>query len=191
MPRIVLSSDEAWREHIRPDAITSDRWMDDSKKISSEIGLSKRELFGLVLLANARGCQSGSGPWQVGYDPASGEPNDGFVTDGSTKTFAEHKIVSQRSEKEALEALLATYEKYAGRGRAYGSQRVLIVHTNKDTNGQPVEISRLSEEIQERGACPFDGVISIACIDRPSSRNGIFWMLEHFPDQNNSVRIDF
>ena len=85
--------ENAWTTHILP-VLGTARWVEDSNDISDEIGLSKRELLGLILIAHALRKQSGT-PWLAGYDPSDGDQNDGHVTDGKNKRIVEHKVVAQ------------------------------------------------------------------------------------------------
>ena len=88
----------------------SPKWMEDSRDVSGEIRLSKRELFGLILLAHIRNHQFQNEDWYVAYDANGPEPNDGFVSDGTTTTFVEHKLIPQMAKEPALEAILSTYD---------------------------------------------------------------------------------
>ena len=130
--------------------------MEDSSKISDDLGLNKRELFGLILLAHMSKHLHPSADWVVGYDASEPEPNDGFVSDGTTKTLVEHKLVPQIPREDALEAILSTYIENAEKGDAYGRNRVLIIYANRATRGL-VRVSRLRDEIQDD--CPFEQVL--------------------------------
>ena len=105
---------DAWMTHIFP-VLNKSGWVEDSKDISVEIGLSKRELLGLILIAHSLCKQSGK-DWLVGYDPADGDQNDGHVTDGESKWIIEHKVVVQMDTREFLEAIKSTYTKYENKG---------------------------------------------------------------------------
>ena len=83
--------EDAWTKHIRP-VLNTAGWIEDSKDISDEIKLSKRELLGTILVAHALRKQFNK-PWFVGYDPIDGNQNDGHVTDGKNKLIVEHKVV--------------------------------------------------------------------------------------------------
>ena len=115
MPVFRSTPEDAWRDYIA-DAARRPAWIEDSAPISDEIGLSKRELFGLILLCHLRRNQFDNYGWFVGYDPDGIEPNDGFVSNGETTTHVEHKVIPQMAMQSALEAILSTYEKYARRG---------------------------------------------------------------------------
>ena len=112
---IKLSPEEAWRKYLLA-AAKSPRWMEDSKDISDELPVSKRELFGLIILAHIQNHLSKSNDWYVGYDSNASEPNDGLVSNGVDRIDIEHKLVTQMTNQAALEAILSTYEKYAHKG---------------------------------------------------------------------------
>lgn len=78
-------------------ALSSPGWVEESKDISNDIKLSKRELLGLILISHAMNARKGN--WHVGYDPDDGDQNDGHVTDGNTKFIIEHKVVAQMDKK--------------------------------------------------------------------------------------------
>ncbi len=179
MPIIKLTPEQAWCAHIRAAAKTP-KWVEDSKDISPEIPLSKRELLGLILLAHVRNYENNGAQWYVGYEAEASEPNDGFISDGSTKLQVEHKVVPQMSPMSPLDGILATYDKYSKKGAAYGENRVLLIHVNKSDKGL-IKISTLRDQIQERGGCPFEGVFLIGCVR--AGANPIFHLTEHFPEQ--------
>jgi len=166
---------DAYINHIRP-FVASPKWVEDSKDISKQIKLNKRELFGLIVLALAYGDD-----WLVGYDEADSEPNDGYITDGETKIHIEHKVIAQMDKREVLNAILETYEKYAARGEGYGENRVLIIHPNKAPEHGLIKISSLKDLI--KGESPFDKVYTIAPCTFKGEGNQIAVMhvIEHFP----------
>ena len=182
MSTLCHSPEEAWCDYIG--GATPNGWLEDSKEISADINLSKRELFGLILLAYMRNHQHQN--WRVGYDLSDPEPNDGFIYDGMSKTFVEHKLIPQMAKESPLEAILSTYGKYAKMGDAYGSNRVLIVFANKASEGM-IKISSLRDKIQNK--CPFDQVLLINCMAQKDTI-AVILISEHYPG-NGIAQIDF
>ena len=180
------SAEDAWRDHIAA-AASQSGWLEDSAKISDEIGLSKRELFGLILLCHIRKHQFNKDDWHVGFDPDGTEPNDGFVSDGTATTFVEHKIVPQMAPQGVLNGILSTYGKYAKRGVAYGGDRTLIVFANKAARGM-VKVSSLRDQIQDQ--CPFDQVLLMNCVAMNGNETAIIHITSHYP-KINIAQIDF
>ena len=111
-----MAPQEAWRTYVLP-SISSPGWIEDSHDVSPDLRLSKRELLGLIVLAHLRIHTTGDPGWQVGFDPARSEPNDGFITDGSETVNVEHKVITQMAPEPALERILSTYDRYALPGR--------------------------------------------------------------------------
>lgn len=171
--------EDAWTTHMLP-VLGTPGWVEDSSGISDEIGLSKRELLGLILIAHALRKQSGTA-WLVGYDPADGDQNDGHVTDGEKKRMVEHKIVAQMDSREVLEAIKSTYTKYANKGGAqYGKDRILIIQPNKNTShGGLVEISELRELIANES--PFDQVLTTGVTAQYDDRF-VWHLVQHYPE---------
>jgi hypothetical protein len=167
----------AWQRYILP-STGKPGWVEDSKDISEQIGLSKRELFSLIVLAHLRGGVKGG--WLVGYDPDDGEPNDGYITDGETKLRIEHKVVAQMDKREVLNAIIGTYAKYAKKGASYGKHRILVINPNKSAKGL-VKISDLGKRIGDQ--CPFDRVFIVGCVSR--RQNGV-WVM-HITQQYPAV----
>lgn len=186
--------ENAWNTHIKSSA-AQPKWLEDSRDISEEVKLSKRELFGLILFAQMHSTPNDL--WMVGYDPSDSEPNDGFITNGSRKIHFEHKVVAQMDKREALAALLETYKKYAARGRAYGEHRNLIIHMNREALGA-IRISDLKDLIEDAGECPFDAVFTIGSVSfKRETSTAIMHIIQHFPKVTNTgpasgmTQIDF
>ena len=177
----------AWRDHIMA-SYSTPKWMEDSSDISDEIPLSKRELFGLIVLAHIRKHQFQNQDWFVGYNADDGEPNDGYVSDGNTKARVEHKLVPQMVDQPALEAILSTYAKYARLGDAYGNSRVLIIFANKATQGL-IKVSSLRDEIQDD--CPFDQVLLMYAVStEEQGATVILHITEQYP-KLSIAQVDF
>jgi hypothetical protein len=153
--------------------------MEDSSDISTDLPLSKRELFGLILLANLRNHQYQTEDWGVGYDPSDSEPNDGFVSNGQSKQHVEHKLIPQMTKEQALEAILSTYDRFASKGEAYGGDRTLVVFANKATRGM-IRLSSLRDEIGSE--CPFDEVLLMhVAAWREPGKVAVFHITQHYP----------
>ena len=180
---------DAWRLHLAP-AVAAPNWIEDSSAISTGLPFSKRELFGLILLAHL--CQGvyPEAEWLVGYDPMGVEPNDGYVTDGAHTFYVEHKLVPCMAHDEVLDVILSTYAKYAAYGSAYGGNRVLLIHANKASQGS-VPVSNLHHEIAEN--CPFDRVLLIMCVTMaPDRGSAVFHLSQQHPELwIGEVRMDF
>lgn len=155
-----LSPCEAWCQHIKTEASEDQRWMEDSKKVSEDLPLSKRELFGLILLAILRGDEGSN--WVVGYDDEV-EPNDGFIAYRDQKLFIEHTIVPQIAKGDPVDSIIDAFMKKNSQGFVYGSDRILIVHSNQNSYGA-VPVSDLKDVIDEFGTV-FDKVFLICCVD--------------------------
>ncbi len=171
--------EDAWVEHILP-VLTTAGWIENSRDISADLKLSRRELLGIILVAHAMRKQFNT-PWLVGYDPADGDQNDGHVTDGTDKVIVEHKVVAQMDPREVLSAIKGTYTKYVDKGGAeYGKNRTLIIHPNKSTShGGMIKISELRDQINNQS--PFDRVITMGAVAQYSDR--IVWhLVQHYPD---------
>ena len=172
----------AWDEYIISSA-SNQRWIEDSKYISTNIELSKRELFALIILAHLYNKDEGN--WVVGYDGSDEEPNDGYITNGTSKIRIEHKVVAQMEKKEVLDAILATYNKYAIRGSAYGKGRVLVIQPNKSSDhGGLIKISDLTTEIEDE--CPFDQVLTLSMVAKTGEgeRIAVMHITQHYPPPN-------
>jgi len=174
---ITLSPEDAWQHYILPYAHIA-TWMEDSKPISDEISLSKRELYGLILLAHINNHLSSNKNWLVGYDEDAPEPNDGFVTDNNSRINVEHKIIPQMSKEDPLEAILSAYEKYAAKGASYGEKRTLIIHPNIKTRGL-IRISDLRDKIS--GESPFDRVLLMHAVTKGQNNIIPIHITEHYP----------
>jgi len=175
--------ENAWLEYIQPH-LSNTIWLEDSKHISSEIELNKRELFALIVLAHlySQNPNSQKKIWKVGYDDSDVEPNDGYIVNNSSKVRFEHKIVPQFSEDEVLNAILSTYQDQAIKGSGYGSNRILIIQPNKaPKHGGMIKISKLTDEIGTD--CPFEKVFTLGVV---SFDKGIakIHLIQHFPPRN-------
>jgi hypothetical protein len=124
----------------------------------------------------ARGGSEGA--WSVGYDPSSGEPNDGYVSAGDSQLFVESKLVPQFWQA-VLEDILQTYRKYERWGEGYGHQRVLVILTNAG-DGRTIKISALRDQIKD--SSPFDRVLHAGAV---STKEGgaivIFHIFQAYP----------
>ncbi len=177
----------AWIKHLFK-ASQKAKWIEDSKKISDSIPLSKRELFTLVILAHLQNSVNDSNSWRVGYDFDASEPNDGLITTGKSRIDIEHKLVPQMAREEVLKAILDTYEKYAKRGEAYGSGRTLIIYGNKQTQGL-IKISSLRDQINNK--CPFDRVLLMHAVSmKENGTTAVIHISEHYPG-NSMAQVDF
>jgi len=174
---IIFQPDIAWQKYILGFA-HQEKWMEDSKPISNEFPVSKRELFGLIILAHIKNHINNSNNWIVGYDANASEPNDGFVSNGNSKIDVEHKIIPQMSKQDPLNAILSTYEKYAAKGVAYGGDRTLIIHPNIQTKGL-IKISSLKDKI--RGDCPFDRVLLMSAVAAHKNNIIPIHITEYYP----------
>ena len=180
----------AWTRYIQHAASYNQRWLEDSTPISDKVKLSKRELFGLIILAHA--CDRGAGRWRVGFNTYDGEPNDGFLFRGSRLLRVEHKLIAQFEPKEVLTAIKSTYEKYSGKGRDYGSNRILLIHANKDPDSGPgglVWISDFTNSIDDD--CPFDLVLTLGYLGQKEGNASIgrFHLHKHFPPKDSSNKL--
>ncbi len=81
---IKLTPQEAWVNHLKEPS-KNPKWMEDSNDISDELPISKRELFGLLILARIANQLSESDNWFIAYDPNASEPNDGLISDGTNR----------------------------------------------------------------------------------------------------------
>lgn len=98
---IKLTLEKAWQEYIQ-EAAKNPGWMEDSKNISDDLPISKRELFGLIVLAHTLNYASKNNDWFVGFDPCASEPNDGLVSNGTKRIDIEHKLIPQMTKEGAL-----------------------------------------------------------------------------------------
>jgi len=182
---IKLTPEQAWNNYLLGPSKKAG-WMEESKDISEELPISKRELFGLVILAHIANYLSETNDWFVGSDPKASEPNDGLISNGKNRIDIEHKLVPQMATPEALEAILSTYDKYAKRGKAYGEGRTLIIYGNKSGKGM-IKISDLRKRIAESD-CPFDNVLFIGAV---AHKGDVIVMhtTEHYPE-NGIAQVD-
>ncbi|MFW5432545.1 MAG: hypothetical protein ACKE5M_03450 [Methylophilaceae bacterium] len=183
---IKFQPDVAWQKYILGSAHLAG-WMEDSKPISSELLVSKRELFSLIILAHIKNHIDNNNNWIVGYDTNASEPNDGFVSDGNLKIDVEHKIIPQMNKQDPLDAILSTYGKYASKGVAYGGDRTLIIHANIQTKGL-IKISSLKDKIS--GACPFDRVLLMSAVAAHKNNIIPIHITEHYPSFG-IAQVDF
>lgn len=195
MPQWISSPEAAWREHVLPGA-SNPRWLNESRSVSRNIGLSKREIFGLVILAHL--CSRNGVEWMVGYDPDQGEPNDGYITNGESFIRVEHKLINEWAKQEVLEEILSTYRINAEQGQNYGSGRVLLIHPNKAPahgDGGLIKISDLRDHIHDLAQkigveCNFDRVLTMQqCVRKGST--GVFHLVQHYPPVNGIAQVDF
>lgn len=175
--------ENAWCNHILPEAQNNPTWIEDSRPISDKLKLSKRELFSLIILAHTY--SNGNGEWRVGFDIDDEEPNDGFFIKGKNKVRVEHKVVAQMQKEEVMKAILSIYKKSAKKGRDYGKDRILIIQPNKPSDhGGLVKISDLSYEIGEES--PFDKVFTLMMVSSNNGgRVGIMHLIQHYPPLKN------
>lgn len=157
-----LTPEKAWQKYIK-ESFKNTGWIEDSKEISKEFPLSKRELFGLIILAHLFNHFSKTNNWYVGYNRDTPEPNDGFISDENKEILVEHKLIPQMNKEEVLNAILSTYHKYEKKGHdyGYGNGRTLIIYANKASRGL-VRVSELHNQIDD--TCPFDNVLLINTI---------------------------
>ena len=154
--------------------------MEDSEKISTELRISKRELFGLIVLAHIANCLSRTNDWYVGFDPKASEPNDGLISNGRKRINIEHKLVPQMSTQGLLDAILSTYTKYTKYGKPYGAGRTLVIYANKSGHGL-TRVSDLRKRITE-SECPFDNVLLIGAAAFKEDRTVVeIHATEHYP----------
>ena len=178
--------DLAWRNHILPHTANA-RWVENSKDISKEIKLKRRELFALIILAHLYNKDSGN--WLVGCNASDGEPNDGYITNGDSKVRIEHKVIAQMEPKEVLKAILSTYQKNAAKGAAYGKDRVLVIQPNKPSDhGGLIRISDLTQKIGDQ--CPFEKVVTLSMVAKKGEggRIGVMHIIQHYPPKAGKHR---
>lgn len=175
--------DKAWRDHILPDAAKDPKWINDGSSITEDNPLSKRELFGLIMLAYLHGDD-----WLVGFDPDQhDQQNDGLITDGDAVIRYEHKVIVEEQPRDVLTELLATYQKYSieKKGESYGKNRTMIIHINKESDhGGLIRISDLTHSIGE--ACAFDRVWTVSLCSA-KGRYGVWHLTHHYPRISDSV----
>ena len=122
-----LNPTEAWTKYILP-ALADPKWIEDSDDISKEIGLSKRELLGLILYSFSL---DESGAVKVSWSSKDYEPNDGFLDLGDNVCIrCEHKLVPQMAEGHVMEEMKKTFEKKKKKGTGYGENRHLMIQAN-------------------------------------------------------------
>ncbi|EKE11500.1 MAG: hypothetical protein ACD_15C00069G0001 [uncultured bacterium] len=170
---------DIWKKYLSKN-ISIGGWMEDSTSISSNICLSKRELFGLIILANIYNHLSSNESWRVCYDSGMPEPNDGYITDGVTKIQVESKIIPQIVKGNPLEEILSTYKKYVKKGDGYGKNRTIIIFPNQTTEGL-IKISSLKDYIKDENRCSFDRVLLLHCVAIEDGEVAILQVSEHFP----------
>ena len=176
------------RDHILPNT-SNPLWVEDSKDISKGIGLSKRELFALIILAHLYNRDGGN--WVVGYSASDEEPNDEYITNGVSKVRIEHKVIAQMESKEVLAAILSIYEKNANKGPAYGKDRVLVIQPNKPSDhGGLIKISDLRNEIGDQ--CSFEQVLTLSMVSKSGEgeRTGVMHIIQHYPGKG-IAQVDF
>jgi hypothetical protein len=170
-----MRPDEAWRVYIAPH-IRTPGWLERSRPISRSVGLSRRELLGLILYSFYL---DESGTSRLCWDNADDEPNDGYIAMPTGETIrCEHKLVTQFGEGAVVQAILDTHRKNAERGSAYGANRHLLIHANRESKGL-ARISKLRDEIG--GNTCFDAVI---CMNLNGVETGYifrFSVSEHYP----------
>lgn len=172
--------DNAWRKYILEPNGLKPGWVEDSRPISPEIRLSKRELFALIILAYVFADQNLQ--WRVGFDLNDEEPNDGFIAKGKSKIRIEHKVVAQMQKTEVLEAILELYKKSAAKGANYGKSRILVIQINKESDhGGLIKISDLRKAIGNTS--PFDKVFTLSVVATKGENNHIsaIHLIQHYP----------
>ncbi len=180
------SPEEAWKRYILPNASTDSRWINKSKSISDTIGLSMRELFGLVILAHLYNRKSSG--WKTGYDQSRSQPNDGYITNDEQTIKIEHKVIVEEAKQEVLEEILAIYKKFAAKGLSYGKDRVLIIQPNKPpVHGGLIKISELAKAIGD--CCNFDRVLTLSMVSKKGegNRKGVFHLVQHYPPIKSGI----
>lgn len=204
MPQWTSSPEDAWQEYVLSEASNNSRWINDSKPVSQEIGLSKRELFALIVLAQLHNGYTGpGGGWRVGYDPDQGEPNDGYITNGALTIRFEHKVIVEEAKEEVLDEILSTYGKHAKLGPNYGKDRVLVIQPNKaPAHGGLIKISDLTNHISDLAqqigvACNFDRVLTLVqvALTGDKNRTSVMHLIQHHPpsqsDRAPIAQVDF
>lgn len=168
------------------DVLRTPGWIENSRDISSEIPLSRRELFALIILAHIKNHLDPDKSWKVGYDSHAHEPNDGFITNGIDRLDIEHKVIPQMAEGDPLDNILNTYTKYAEKGgQAYGKNRVLVIQGNQASLGL-IRISDLRDKIQ--GSSPFDRVLFMSAASiKDSGRTSIIHITEQYPNNDTGI----
>ncbi|MES9962203.1 MAG: hypothetical protein ABW116_01565 [Candidatus Sedimenticola sp. 20ELBAFRAG] len=163
--------------------ISREGWFQDSRELAPELPVSARELLGMILLAYRNNHLDRSRSWTVGYDPDASEPNDGFVSNDQQRIDLEHKLIAYQDERDIIEGIIGTYDRYAANGLAYGQHRTLIIHANK----QSPHLERISDLHQHiREGCPFDRVLLISLIAEIENDDIChFQISEHFPELHN------
>ncbi len=184
-----LSPSKAWIDQLRARYLSEpNKWLENSHDISPDIPLSNRELFALIILAYARNGDGTNQTWNVGYDAAMSQPNDGLITDGNERIHIESKLVAQMDKREVLDAILGTYAKYQARGSAYGNNRSLVIYGNKATRGL-IKVSSLHDEIAVD--CPFDRVFLVhAVVNKMAEGKVVMHITQHFPSME-LTQVDF
>ncbi|HUF23540.1 MAG TPA: hypothetical protein VMN81_05375 [Vicinamibacterales bacterium] len=181
---------EAWVKHVKP-ALNIAAWIEDSSAVGTDIDLSKREVLSLLLIAHVRRDQTQAN-CRIGYDTEGVEPNDGFVEGKDGAIHVESKLVAQYDERPLLDAIRETYDKYEGRGPAYGSGRELMVFANRASDRPGLtRVSSLRDHILTRKESPFDRVLLAYC--RPHGPPGTIsiGVVEAFPGKGFAhVNID-
>lgn len=168
---------DAWREHIRPEAQIDPRWINNSRDISNDVCLSRRELFGLILISYLM--DNSADETMVGCDPNHDEPNDGFIKAGARMLRIEHKVVVEEDPRDVLTAILSRFEIVRQKGISYGQNRILLIQPNKESShGGLIKISDLADSIEEN--CSFDKVLTVTMVSLRDTV-GIFHIVQHFP----------
>jgi hypothetical protein len=175
---------DAWVKYIAP-SLNNPKWIESSEDLSSDIGLSRRELLGLIIYSYRL---NPTGTTNVCWDDADQEPNDGYLDFCGQQIRCEHKLVPQFTREEVTNAIIETYRKYAKRGVQYGGNRHLLVHANRESVGL-ARISRLHDDIN--GIQTFDKVFLIGLNGVENNTVLRFSISEHFPQLDiKHIRID-
>ena len=166
---------DAWVTYIAG-SIDEPGWLEASDPISNAVGLSKRELLGLILYSYRL---DDSGSIYVCWDSEDPEPNDGYLHLPSGEDLhCEHKVITQFDSREILDAITESYERYEGFGQAYGSGVHLILHSNQESVGL-VKVSALHDAVGDKSY--FDKVL-MASVNGFEKNDVIRFALdEHFP----------
>lgn len=166
---------DAWQTYLA-NSVDTPGWLESSQNLSRTVGLSKRELLGLILYSY-RLDEGGTIP--VCWNREDPEPNDGFLSLPENVIIrCEHKIIPQLNTTEILDSMTETYERYAALGAGYGSDIHLIIHINRQTIGL-VRVSSLHDAIGND--CYFEKVL-LASVNGFEGEDIIrFGLGEHYP----------
>jgi hypothetical protein len=180
-----LQPDLAWKTYLAP-GLGEEKWLESSASITNVIRVTRRELLALILYSYHLDRSGGSNICWNSNDP---EPNDGYIAMTNGQVIrCEHKVVSQFATDEVMKTVIETYDKYAKRGKAYGSNRHLIIHANKASTGL-ARISKLADHIGKES--PFDKVMMIGFRGCEGGSVFGFSVSEQFPGRSlRRIRID-